>query len=238
MKHKNLYWGLFFIFAAVLVVLNQFDFLLGVSTFKLIITLFLIPVIFTSLKHVNFSGILFPLAIIAILYADKLGIQKLTPWPILGVALFLSIGLSIIFPHRHKFITENWTVDNNDYKDRENWSTQTSDESCVNVAVRFGAVSKYINSQNLRNVNIDCHFGAAEVYFDNAEIDGNEAVANISASFSGVELYVPRNWHVENQMDCVLGGVDEKGARTVDVKDKKLIIRGKVSLGGVEIKYI
>ncbi|MFT3950930.1 MAG: LiaF-related protein [Oscillospiraceae bacterium] len=234
MKHKNVFWGLFFILSATLIILNQFDVLIGVSIFKLIISLFLLPVIFKSIKHLFFAGVLFPLAFIGIIFAEPLGIENLTPWPILGVALFLSIGLSFMFPNKHKSEFENCFHGHHE----QNWQSESSDDSEVNVYLKFGGCSKYINSKNLKKVHIDCKFGGTKIFFDNSDIDGNEAVIDVVAQFAGVELYVPKNWIVKSEADCMLGGIEEKGIRNSGSVEKALILKGKIRFAGISIIYI
>lgn len=237
MKHRNLFWGLFFILAAVLIILQQLGLLIGVNLLSLIITLLLIPIIVKSISHGHFAGILFPVAIIGILYSKQLGIENFVPWPILGVALFLSIGLSFIFPHHRKW---NCCEDRKQC-DKEEGFTEIidgPDDSEVNLYTKFGASVKYINSQNLNKVNLDCSFGAMKVYFDNSKIEGNEAIVDLNVDFAGIELYIPKEWKVQNNIDTMLGGVDEKGHKE-DKKDaKQLILKGKISFSGIEIIYV
>ena len=74
-------WGLFFILAAVYVVVSKLWIMPEISVFS----------------NVNFWEILFSIAFICIIYDDWLGITALTPWTVLGAALLGSIGLSLIF---------------------------------------------------------------------------------------------------------------------------------------------
>lgn len=238
MKSKNLFLGVFFILAAILIILQQLGYLVGINLTSLVITLILVPVIVKSITHRHFAGILFPAAIIGILYADQLGIQKFVPWPILGVAFFLSIGLSLIFPQHKK-----WECHTNRKEcDKAEGFAEIIDgpeESEVNLYTRFGASVKYINSENLEKVKLDCSFGAMKVYFDNSKITGEEAVVNINVDFSGVELYIPKDWKVENRIDAMLGGIDEKGFnKQINENSKKLILKGKCSFSGIEIIYL
>ncbi len=234
MKRKNLFWGLFFILSATLIILNQFNIIIGVSIFKLIISLLLLPIIIKSIRHIWFGGILFPLAIIGIMFAGPLSIEKLTPWPVLGVALFLTIGFSFIFPNKYKHEFDHFVHGPYD----KDWISESSDDSEVNVYLKFGGSSKYINSQNLKKVNIDCKFGGTKIFFDKSNIDGNEAVINVISSFSGIEIYVPKNWIVKSEIDCVLGGIEEKGMRNSGEADKTLIMKGKISFSGITVIYI
>jgi cytochrome c oxidase subunit IV len=83
MKNKNLIWGLFFILAGVALILDRTGLLGSVSVWSVVISLLLVPVIVTSVRHLNFWGIFFPMAIMAILFDETLGIEKFTPWPLL-----------------------------------------------------------------------------------------------------------------------------------------------------------
>ena len=95
------FWGLFFIVGAALIIVNQLGCLTGISLFSLICTLLLIPIIIKSIAYRSFAGILFPIALLGIIYAEPLGITALSPWPLLAAALFGSIGLSLIFHKSH-----------------------------------------------------------------------------------------------------------------------------------------
>ena len=73
MKNKNLIWGLFFILAGVALILDRTGLLGSVSVWSVVISLLLVPVIVTSVRHLNFWGIFFPMAIMAILFDETLG---------------------------------------------------------------------------------------------------------------------------------------------------------------------
>lgn len=233
MKSRNLFWGIFFILSAISIILNQLGILVGVSLLNLVITILLIPIIINSIKSINFSGILIPLAIMGIMYSDELGIQKLTPLPILGSAIFLSIGLSfLIHPKQYKIGKEH---KNKDFEYEE--SINSTDEGEVNLFAKFTGSIKYINSNNLKNVNLDCSFGAMKVYFDNSKIQENEATINLNVDFAGVELYIPKEWNVIDNVNSIFGGIEEKNNKG-KTEGKNLILNGKISFAGVEIIYI
>lgn len=236
MKNRNVFWGVFFILSAVAIILNQLGLLVGVSLTSLFLTILLIPIIVTSLKHMNFSGILIPLAIIGILYDDVLGIQSLTPWPILGAAIFLSIGLSfLIHPKQYHF--EKHYGKNEGFDDEESIDGTNQEE--INLFTKFSGSIKYINSNDLKKVNLDCSFGAMKVYFDNAKIESNEALIDLNVDFAGVELYVPKDWNIVNDVNCIFGGVEEKNKNKRESSTQRtLVLRGRVSFAGVEIIYV
>ena len=139
-------WGLFFILAAVYVVVSKLWIMPEISVFSVLLTVFFIWLFLNGIRNVNFWEILFSIAFICIIYDDWLGITALTPWTVLGAALLGSIGLSLIFKKKSghspsisfefdsdsdnedgKYIGENIKIDNN-----------------------FGTAIKYVNSDNWR----------------------------------------------------------------------------------------
>ena len=239
MKNKNWFWGLFFIAAAALIVLSQFGVLSDVSLISLILTILLIPVIIKSAIALNFTGILFPIAFLGIIYAEPLGITNLVPWPILITALFLSIGFHILFgKHIGNFINisgSNSSCFSNDEHFKEIVNNQ--DESNVEYRVNFSSGVKYINSENLKNVKLSCSFGALKAFFDNSTPDENGVTIYLDSSFSGVELYLPKEWKIVNNLNVSLSGVEEKNRR-VDSNGPTVTFLGNISFSGVEIIYI
>ena len=239
MKSKNLFWGLFFIVAAGLVVVNQLGYLAGITTLNLVITILLIPIILKSIIKANFFGIFFSMALLGILFASELGITTFVPIPILVTALFLSIGFSIMFG-RHNKCAEQWHTGSfcNSFNE-ENFGevVDTEDDDNVNFGVKFGSSIKYVNAKNLKRANFSCYFGALKVYLDSAVISPDGAEINLDVSFSGVEIYVPREWKVINGIEATLSGVEEKYKRNGE-ETSTLKLIGKSSFSGIEIIYV
>jgi len=235
MKGKNIFWGLFFIVAAGLIVVNQMGYLAGITTLNLVLTILLIPIILKSILSLNFAGVFFPVALLGILFADNLGINDFVPVPILIVAAFLSLGFSLVFSKQIKVKLGAFTIDGHD--EHFDQVVNTEDEDNVSLGVKFGSSIKYVNSKNLKQANFSCSFGALKIYLDNATISPEGAVINLDISFSGVEMYVPKEWKVINGIDATLAGVEEKykrnGEETATIK-----LAGKASFSGIEIIYI
>ena len=234
MKNKNLIWGLFFILAGVAVILDKTGLLGSVSIWSVVISLLLVPCIVTSARHLNFWGIFFPLAIMAILFDETLGIEKLTPWPVLGAALFLSVGFSFLFPYRYRFTKNKWSAHTTD---NPAWDKSSDSGEYVSAQARFSGCEKYITSKVLKRVDLSCHCGGMEVYFDSADIAGSEAELNIDILCGGVEIYIPKNWGVKVEAECVLGGIDGADGSYAE-KDKTLVIKGRARLSGLDINYV
>jgi len=227
-KFNKIFWGLFFLVAGAFVIFNQLGYYTNFELLPLILTIFIIAILIKSIYPVKFFGILFSLAALVILYDKPLGLESITPWPVLLTALLGSIGLSIIFGKHYgsKNCDKHYEKVIND-----------KDEDTVYVDVKFGSSIKYVNTDTFKEANLNCSFGSLAIYFNDAKIKGDSATINLDASFSGVELYIPKEWKVINNVDSNLAGVEEKN-NSNSVTTKTLTINGRVSFAGVEIIYI
>ena len=95
MKSSKVFWGIFFILAAVYVVISKFGILPDIGVFSIILSVFFLWLFVEGIRNVNFWEILFSIAFICIIYDEPLGITALTPWTVLGAAFLGSIGLSL-----------------------------------------------------------------------------------------------------------------------------------------------
>ena len=75
------------------------------------------------------------------------------------------------------------------------------------------------------------------MYFDNAIMSNENAIVRINASFSGIELYIPKTWSVNDKTNVFLGSIDEKN-RNNQTTTNTLTLVGDISFSGVEIIYI
>ena len=240
MKKRDIFWGVLLILAAVMIIVNKLGFFTQISIFEIVATIILIGIMVKSLVEVSFPGILFPAALLCIIYAEPLNITQLTPWPVLMTALLGSIGLSMIFK-RHKYWNHKWSngqyvhggTDNSCYSNVVN----QQDGNVVNCGVSFASSMKYINATNFERANIKCNLGEIKVYFDNAIITSDHADIYVDVSLGSAQLYVPRTWKIVSEVNTSLGVMDVKN-RGQDVSSPVVTIRGNVSLGEVVLFYI
>lgn len=233
MKKDNLFWGLFLIASAVLILVAKLGAFPDMSIIKIFWTLVFSVALINSIVDLAFPGIFFSLAFLGIIYDKELGITAITPWTILFVALLLSIGMSLIFSPKKPKKSKHREIEGGDFVvfDEE-------DGSQFDFSSSFVGSIKYVNSDNFESANIDAKFAGMKVYFDNAIIQNGHATVNLNVSFAGVELYVPKNWRVDNQMSASFGGVEEKNRNAEGADGPILTLRGNVSLGGVTILYV
>jgi len=229
MKKEKVFWGMFFILAGIFLIISRLGYFTDINIFSLILTIFLVACMVKSLRHLSFAGILFPAAILCIIYAKPLGITAITPWPVLGAALFGSIGLSIIFHKSHHYVhyKEDEYSEVIDQQDGNSFKFETS----------FGSSIKYVNADDFKYADLDCSFGAMKIYFDHAMIQNGNAVINLDISFAGVELFIPKTWNVINKANVSFGAIEEKTRNQTD-GSPVVTLTGEVSFSGVTIYYV
>lgn len=235
MKKNRIFWGIIFLLAAVFLVIGKLGYIGNFSIFSLIFTIFLLAIIIKSIRTLNFSGILFPIAFLCITYDKVLNIESLTPWTVLAVALLGSIGLSMLFHNRRHYC--HYKYEKADYNfDYDNFDIE--DKHHVKQSTRLGASTKYINSDDFKQADLECSFGAMQIYFNKATIQ-TEAIVRIHANFAGIELYIPKEWKVENHVEAMVGAVDETGKCSIISEDAPVLkLVGEINISGIKIIYV
>jgi predicted membrane protein len=103
----------------------------------------------------------------------------------------------------------------------------------------MSSVKQRIVTRNFRGGRVTAVWGGFEIDLTQAEIEGEEAVIDITAFMGGGKIRVPNTWIVEMRGAPIMGGlVDEREhVLTPDAGPaKRLVIRGIVFMGGVVIK--
>ncbi len=232
MKKERVFWGALFLLASIFMIVSRLGYLPDINVFSLLLTAFLGAVIVKSIPHLNFAGILFPIAFMSIIYDKELGITAITPWTVLLAALLGSIGLSMIF-HKHM----KWAHHKHHFEDYKFEKIDVEDENKVIFKSAFCESIKYIDTNHFEQGDFECSFGAMKIYFDHAVMSREKAIVRLEASFSGVELYVPKTWKVNDQTRVFMGGVNEKN-RSNERATHTLTLVGEVNFSGIEIIYI
>ena len=132
---KKILFGVYFILASMLVLLNGFGVLGDLNSLKIIALIFIIPVFISVIMNIGFSRITFSLALIVILFKTELGMGDISGWSFLAAAILLSIGLHILFPKRKREIIKKSLK-------------REPDADNILITSKFNGVIKYIDSDN------------------------------------------------------------------------------------------
>lgn len=234
------FWGLFLLLASAYLLVSRLGYVPAVGPFAILFTIACIAVIVASIPKLNFAGILFPLAIICILYDEPLQITALTPWTVLAVALLGGIGLSLIFSPIKKKIHRGHHWENPEEEHHKDFSNVKGEElngEKIWLRSNFGGLLRYITSDNLNYVELSASFSGVKVYFDSAQVPSGNVTLEINSKFAGIELYVPKNWKIINQVDASFGAVDLK-ENPDETTNVTMTMMGNMSFGAIEIHYV
>lgn len=234
---KNIFWGIVFLAAAVFVLLGSAGCFGDVSLWTIFFSGFCIAWFVRSVIDLSWGGMLFSLAFEAILFDEALGIEHMTPWPVLLAALLGTIGLNMLLKKNNvsKVLEGDW--DWNNCKKSGVVDGGLEEEEVFNCESSFGSSVKYVNSKYLKKARMGNALGNLMVYFDNAEIGEDSAVAEINNAFGKITLYVPREWDTQINVTKSFGDVTEIGKATRE-SGKIFLIKGDTSFGQLEIRYI
>ena len=246
-KWSRIFWGVGLIAAAVFLVIDQLHLLpFTIGFWAIFCTVVFVASLITSVINKNLYGAIFSIAFLVIVYAKPLHISALSPWTILLVAILVSAGISLIFRNSFKptiiingkKVNANWSdLINKNFK-ADNVITDNSfgvDSDNVVISGKMTEASRYIHSQNLKTVTIDSSMGDVSVYLDDAKAAGDEVIMNVNTSMCDVNVYIPSDWQVENNMQNSLSDVDidhSKGTGT------KLILQGRNTMGDLTVKHV
>ena len=139
--------------------------------------------------------------------------------------------LTLIF-NRNIWCKKSW----NTHEFEEMDSIDVEDEGHVRYQTSFGSGTKYINTDKFEQADLYSKFAGMKVYFDNATLHKGTGIIKVNVSFSGVELYIPKEWTVVNNVNVSMGAVEEKNNTHAD-PNKTVSLVGEVSFGAVEIIY-
>ena len=241
-KTKKIFWGLFFIFAAAFAIISPMGIFGEIGVWSIIFTVFSLAMLIDGIANFSYFKILMSLAFLCIIYADLLNIQHLTPWPVLGAAFLLSIGLSIMFGkrspwfifhpfggHKNQYNTKNFGGDVADHYD---------DNDNVECSVAMGSSSKYLHSTSLKSAYLSCHMGTLNVFFDNVTLHPEGAVVKVDCTMGDINLYFPKGWVVNNEISSFLADIEEVNNRNRETSGAVVRLTGNVNMGDVEIIYV
>lgn len=235
MKHRNWFWGILFLLAAVFLIASQTTSFREIGALSILATVLLALVIIHSIVYRNFFGIFIPIALLYMVYTQPLQLIIISPWLLISAAILASTGFSIIFRCR----PQKSMHDCHHGMEHVNHTAENMDDNHPYAKVSFGASSKYLHADCLKEGEFYVSFGALELYLDQARLSPDGAKLFLDCSFGAIKLYVPRSWQVQDNLHATLGGVDnDLRAARPDADSPVLTLNGNIQFSGVEIRYI
>lgn len=217
----RVFWGLFFIFAAVFIALQVFGVLsvdLNIGT--IILLILVTAVVIGSLAKLFWVGVFLPLAFAVMLLSQSGILSEMTGEQIgmtYAIAALVAVGFHILFHTRASLHISS-------HKD--------------GLDASFSSATKYFNEEPLDHASIDCSFGTVKAYFNDTKLKGKTAIISIDNSFGSVELYIPKSWRIEQKIENSFGATTEKNHPKTTDSSPVITLTGDNSFGSVSITYV
>jgi predicted membrane protein len=110
-----------------------------------------------------------------------------------------------------------------------------NENDSVNALAILSGVNRGSNSTSFKGGELTAFMGGVEVDLRQAAING-DAVIDVFAMWGGIEIRVPESWTVIGRVTPLMGGFEDSTRAPQVASTHRLIIRGVVVMGGVEIK--
>lgn len=246
MKNKfwRSFWGIFFLAAAALVIVNQ----MGILTYKLGFWAIVGTIIFAlslidGIINRRITESVFSFAFLLMIFAQPLHIEKLVPWTILLAAVLISIGLGIIFRNRfHTVVYANKKI--KDFRDKREavsnhlFSDTISNERGSHIVINhtLSDTSRYIHSQELETIDVNGKMGEINIYLDDAHAAGDTVIMNLNVTMAEINVFLPLAWQIGNNLDTSITELEVDG--TSNGGGPTLLIQGHASMSNINIKYV
>jgi len=104
------------------------------------------------------------------------------------------------------------------------------------IAVMSGFDRK-ITSKEFRGGELTAFMGGGKLDFREAVPAGGQVVLNVFVLMGGFEIFVPDTWSLVIEATPFMGGVDDKTRTPANPSAPRLVLRGFVMMGGLDIKY-
>jgi predicted membrane protein len=163
------------------------------------------------------------------LLLNSLGTVRVRFWEMFWPMVLIAIGSALVMQTIRR---------------RDGSSSADADDTVTIFAVMSGA--KKTSRARFRGGEVTIFMGGSQIDLRQATIPhGQEAAIDIIAVMGGCELFVPSSWTVATPIVPVMGAVEDKRLPPIpDAVDSaaaglpppRLVLRGFVMMGGVEIK--
>jgi len=244
-------WGIFLLLAAALVLANQLGGFAELNFWSGLVSIVAVACIVQCVINLSFATLPIPLAALYYIFQAPLELPEISFWPLVLIALLATAGLFALIPKKRFFkkrkrsnieiiyADKNGVTEPRKLSDEEAQVVEEGDINNPRISVQFGAISRYLHADALETAELDCNLGSLEIYFDNVKLSPNGAEIIANCKLGAIEMYMPSEWQIIDEVSASLGGVDIKGKNKQYAEDApKVRITGNVSLGGMEIHRV
>ena len=155
----------------------------------------------------------------------------ISTWWLIVVVVLVSIGLNLLFKPKRKWLQRIHVIRKGELSEG-----LVSDETSVDLELAFGSTTKYINDESFSTGSAEIAFGTADIYFDNVTMTNNSAVFNVEVVFGTVNLYIPKTWSVDVQVERAFSSVDFP--KNNEASTHRILVKGDAVFSSLVIIYV
>lgn len=246
-------FGLFVILIGVLALLNNLGVFSALGVVQFWPVFFILLGGMLCIRHGGISRLIAGGSFIALgglLILKQAGYLVFNPYDLWPLALIAAGGMVLArgFAPRWRYRYHQRETDDYDigdlkeearswFKRRKHVQTGPFDETgnSVSATVVMSASKQSFSSPDFRGGNVSVLMGGMELDLRQAAMQ-TDAVLNVDILLGGLEIKVPQGWNVQIESSPLMGAVDHK-IGPANQGQPRLILRGSVVLGGVEIRH-
>jgi hypothetical protein len=148
-------------------------------------------------------------------------------WDVIWPVLIIFFGLRVLLRrgHRHRHGPM-----------REDCLAGTTQGPVLGVDLFMSGARDVFDQQVFEGGVVRCRASGYELDLRGAILESESATIDVDIVMGGMEIRIPRDWRVEVQVHPVAGAVEDHSRLGAVAQSKRLVIRGRVALGGIEIK--
>jgi predicted membrane protein len=109
-------------------------------------------------------------------------------------------------------------------------------EDGINVFAMMGAVVRKSAVPAFRGGEVTAVMAGADIDLRKARIADGQAVIDVFTWWGGIDLYVPEDWQVVSEATPIMGSFEDKTTGVKSATAPRLVVRGLIVMGGVEVK--
>ena len=118
-----------------------------------------------------------------------------------------------------------------------NWGrTIASCDRNVSLSGLFGGRTHTNAFESFAGGELHAVMGGIELDFRGSTLAADEAEIEIFVMMGGINLRIPEDWVVVDEIDSLMGGVENKTQARGAATGRRLVLRGAVLMGGVNIR--
>lgn len=188
-RFRPIFWGVVFICAAAILILDAVGVQLGygITPWRIILGVLLLGWVVYELIQLKFASVFFPLAFLFLVFEAPLGHalgkgdDLISTWVVLLAALLLTVGVGMLAPNR----------------------------TVLNSGKRIGKAGVYLDAgKDLSDACVHDNLGDVQVYITNRDAYDGNGVITVTDNLGKVTLRIPGTWQVCTQISDNLGKVD------------------------------